>query len=434
MKSLLQKLNLSVTGDVPYTGALIKGFVFLFPVFLVSVRHWASAIFVLMCFIGVGKLFSNASKDNPLLKQERILLSLMILFFVAFLISSLVNGWDKGATRALNTELRFLLFVPLYLLFRRIPDLIKPFSLGCIVGIVLNLFLVIYEIHYLGLPRSNGVYGPLFVGPATILIATISMFTFKLESESRNRILLAFIIIATSVIAAYSSRSALLGMMVLVLLAILIYAKRFRWVYVLLLFSVSASAIYLHDSTRERLAIAYNEFSGYVDYELSNPNGQINPYGQGSIGTRLEMYKAASFVLKDSPLFGIGRYHYQDYVKQISDAGLLNSSISEHGHPHNMFLAALFFKGLFGLVIALAIFGYCLWFFWHKRGDHPDSSYAGMAFLLILMTVGFTESAVFIKGNFIAIFLIGLGVLFAMKSNEMKESVLAGQDLPGQTV
>jgi O-antigen ligase len=120
-------------------------------------------------------------------------------------------------------------------------------------------------------------------------------------------------------------------------------------------------------------------------------------------------------------------------VKKISDAGLLNASVSEHGHPHNMFLAALFFKGLFGLGIALSIFGYALWFFWHKRADHPSSSYAGMAFLLVLMTVGFTESAVFIKGNFIAIFLTGLGVLFAMKSDEMKGPAITGVESPGQT-
>lgn len=433
MKSLLQRLNPSTTGDIPFTGALIKGFVFLFPLFLVSVRHWASAIFVLMCFIGVGKLFSKTGKDNPLMKQERILLALMALFFLAFVISSLVNGWDKGATRALNTEVRFLLFIPLYLLFRRIPDLIRPFSLGCIIGIVLNLFLVIYEIHYLGLPRSNGVYGPLFVGPATVLMATIALFTFKLEAHRRNRILLTFVLLATSLIAAYSSRSALLGMAIMGLFAIMTFAKRFRWIYILLLFSISASALYLHDSTRERISVAYEELSGYVDYELSESNGQVNPHGQGSIGTRLEMYKAAKFVLRDSPLFGIGRYHYQDYVKRLSDAGLLNSSISEHGHPHNMFLAALFFKGLFGLAIALAVFGYALWFFWYKRAEYPDSSYAGTAFLLILMVVGFTESAVFIKGNFIAIFLTGLGVLFAMKSNALKEDSRASAVSPGQT-
>lgn len=125
------------------------------------------------------------------------------------------------------------------------------------------------------------------------------------------------------------------------------------------------------------------------------------------------MIKAAQYVLKQSPWVGLGRYHYAEFVKEQVDAGLLNRSVANHGHPHNMLIAALFFKGLMGLSIVALVFIFSFVYLFKSRHKADGPSLAGAAFIIVLLVSQMTESAALIKGNFIAVLLIGLAVMFS---------------------
>lgn len=400
----------------------VKVLLFLFPIGLVSVRHWASGFFIALCLTGIVVMAKRGKDYWRLSSYEWIFITLTVLFFGSFLLTSLVNGWDAHATRALGTEIRFLFIIPLYLLVRQIPDAAKFVALGCVFAIFINLALVVYEIHVLGIARSNGIYGPLFVGPVTVLLAAVVLHMVQFKSPARRWLFRVVILVATIIVAAYSSRSALLGVIVLVLYLLITQIKQYRWLIALVLGVGVVLGVQFHATTKARVLAAYNDVAAYIEHEAGSSGMAANPRGNTSAGVRLEMGKAALYILKEKPIFGAGRYLYTDFVKKYVDQGLLNSAVVVHGHPHSMLLAAIFFKGLLGLLLVLAIFIYMLWFFAYQRKQFVISSYVGMGFMISVFVVQMTESAVLIKGNFIAVFLVILSVLFAYKVQEMERA------------
>ncbi len=58
-------------------------------------------------------------KRPALLKQEKVWLWLCAVFFLAFVVSALINGWGHVQNRELAVEIRYLLVVPLYLMLRQ---------------------------------------------------------------------------------------------------------------------------------------------------------------------------------------------------------------------------------------------------------------------------------------------------------------------------
>jgi len=396
-----------------------RGLLFLFPLFAVSIRHWLSTIFTLLCILGIAKLFRINQLNFKITREELVLMALLAAFFLSFVLTSLSTGWDEQATRALGTELRFLLFIPLYLLVRQEHDALLYLAWGCLFAVFLNFGWTVYEVEILGVSQVHGIYSSLFTGPITIIFAAVSLFAFRKQDLSMGYLIPIAVLATSGYVAAYTSRSALLGLALLSLFYFFTKVQKHRLAILAAFILAMCAIFYFNQFTSTRVQTAYNEFIAYFSHESTNKNA-INPHGGTSVGVRLEMIKSTKFVLQDSRWLGFGRYNYHDYMRGLIDKGLLNNGVADHGHPHNMLLATLFFKGLIGLSIVLFIFCYSVYFFWRNRKKYETASYAGLAFLLILLITQMTESAALIKGNFIAIFLVFLAVLFASKSSSMK--------------
>jgi O-antigen ligase len=389
-------------------------FLFAFPLFAVSVRHWASTTFGLICLLGLveiarrrRKLFSDVSGT------EWVLVALVVAFFGSFLLTSFSIGWDESAERALGTEIRFLLFAPLYFLVRNNPFAFRALVWGSAAAVFINFGFVYYEVEQLNRAQVHLIYSSLFVGPVTAIFAAIAVFGLRAGSSWIKLIYRLLIIAAALYVAMHTARSAILGVVLLALISIVWLQKRYRCVTFIVFALLGVTAITSNDFAYQRVSTAYHEFSSYIENELSSPEQSVNKKGGGSVGTRLEMIKAAQYALKQSPWVGLGRYHYAEFVKEQVDAGLLNRSVANHGHPHNMLIAALFFKGLIGLAIVALIFIFSFVYLFKIRQKADGPSLAGAAFIIVLLASQMTESAALIKGNFIAVLLIGLAVMFS---------------------
>jgi O-antigen ligase len=387
---------------------------FAFPLFAVSVRHWASTSFALICLLGLvevarrrRQLFSDVSR------AEWVLVALVVAFFGSFLLTSFSVGWDESAERALGTEIRFLLFAPLYFLVRNNPLAFRALAWGSTVAVFVNFGFVYYEVEQLNRAQVHLIYSSLFVGPATAIFAAMAVFGLRAGPSWVKFIYRLLIIAAALYVAMHTSRSAILAVVFLGLMSIVWLQKRYRCVTFLVFALLAASAVISNDFAYQRVSTAYHQFSSYIENEINAPEQSANKKGGGSVGTRLEMIKAAQYVFEQSPWVGLGRYHYTDFVREQVEAGLLNSSVSHHGHPHNMFIAALFFKGLIGLSIVFLIFIFPFVYLFKSRHKGDGSSLAGATFIVVLLSSQMTESAALIKGNFIAVSLIGLAVLFS---------------------
>ena len=89
-------------------------------------RHWFSTFFVLISLVGLYALVRRkADRSIPLCKEEKLVLTGMGLFFVAYLLPLFKAPIDVSD---LEVEVRYLLFIPVYLLVResahklRIPE------------------------------------------------------------------------------------------------------------------------------------------------------------------------------------------------------------------------------------------------------------------------------------------------------------------------
>ena len=83
------------------------------------------------------------------------------------------------------------------------------------------------------------------------------------------------------------------------------------------------------------------------------------------------------------------------------------------GHPHNVFAEALVSKGLLGFTVVVLMFFYPLYIFIRDFRKSRTTARAGIVFIMTILIVMQTEAAVIVKGNFVAVFLLFLAVIFS---------------------
>jgi O-antigen ligase len=411
-------LGYTITSD-----NLVRLCVFLFPIFAVSVRHWVSVIFV---FLGVVAIFQYVRKRNlaaPLFKEEKTLLIIMAASFVVYLLSSAANGWGKPAFYALGTESRFLLFIPLYFLLRELPGLSRNLFFGCVFGVFVALLQALYDVYVQDIGRANGYYGPLFIGPVTVIFALLILSTQVGFVFRFKKTVLTLIAVAATVVAALAvARSAFFVCVVALIFLFSLAAPNWRILIAKIVGSlvIVVAAWMLSSQLRDVGNKTFTEFSDYYTFFMKHPD-QPNPYGHGSAGVRLEMLRSVQYFLQESPILGVGRYNYSLYAKKYSEQGKVNPAVAEHGHPHNVFAEALVSKGLLGFVVVVLMFFYPLYIFIRDFRKSRTSARAGIYFISTILIVMQTDNAVIIMGNFVAVFLLLLAVLFSWHINSVKQ-------------
>ena len=113
-----------MNGDVNNVDATLTGWreravyaiLFLLPVAGASVPNWVGISFFALVILGLPELFRGRWR---LAREERILIGVLVVYFVVFVVSDLANGWDYLKTRNVGIETRFLLASELRLRGRR---------------------------------------------------------------------------------------------------------------------------------------------------------------------------------------------------------------------------------------------------------------------------------------------------------------------------
>ncbi len=395
---------------------------FLFPVFAVSIRHWVSVIFWLLVLMGIFSLRNNLQRVT-LRRPEKWLLWLIVIFFVVFLVSSSISGWNEGSVRLIERELRFLLFVPLFLFLRYLSRPLELFGLGSLVAIALNFLIVLFQVFELDIGRDVGVYGPLFTGPVSVLFLVAALFYISTEFNGRLQIPLVLSSFGlVSITAVLTSRSALLGLItVAITLSIAYWKTNKAYAAFLFLGLISVGFVeILQLSSAASFQTAFSELSQYIRHQVSEP-GALNPYADTSVGVRLEMLRSIGLLLREYPVFGVGGYEYNAVMQGYVVQGLVSESVLLHAHPHNVFAQVIASKGLVGLFVFIGILVAVFIGFFGRDADRSELKihWYGIAFMTCLLAMMQTESAMVLKGNFIAVFLVTLGVFMTSKSRNV---------------
>ena len=354
-----------------------------------------------------------------------MLLLLFVVAFLIFLTSSLVNGWDRIATKALGIESMFLFFIPLYIVIRRFEESGKWLLRGVIAGAIVLGLQGLYDLNYSQGNRVWGVYGPIIFGSFAVLYAFLIVGTLKLATRSPIYWFIALLSIGGGVYAAAFAGSRGAYVAIPTLLMVLVFSQYRNWRGAVILVTGLALAMAAYLSTpfvKSRVDLAVNNSIGY--FKKSNDNSQ---FVHTSASIRFEMWRAAWLVAKEYPLLGVGRGNYKEavtsYVEQGSvDKGVIDKGVMNHGHPHNMYLDFLASNGIAGFAVVLAILVYPAIIFYRRRERCRDSSTAGLLFIVAYATFSMFEASTFIKVNFLSTFLVFLAVFFSWHIREVKKA------------
>ena len=381
---------------------------FLFPIAGMSVRHWISAIFTFLVLLSFSYLTKNG---RSLVKEEKILLWIFFAFFVVFLVSALVNGWTERQTKYLGVEVRYLFFIPVYMMIRRLPEAVDWLLRGCIVGGVALGIQAYYSITVVDRSGMFGIYGPNLTGPYAVLMA----FWLVISLNICQKLGVLKYMIPVSVMGALfsvamsGSRGAYVGLFGLIVASgFFIHKKKTRVLYFILMIFLVVGAYQFIPKVSERIDMASNEIPALL--EKGTQGGRL-----GSVGARIEMWRTSWLFIPNNPVLGIGRGNYEALLPEYLEKGYVNSALKTHGigHLHNAYLEILVSKGIVGLAAFLLMLGYPFFFFTRYYKLFPEKAMLGIVLILGFSLFSITDASTFIKGNYTSIFLLFLAVFFS---------------------
>lgn len=405
---------------MPKTGfeSVLCGLLFLFPLFAVGVRHWVSIIFGLVILLGIIYYFTAQRKEPASLhKYEKLLLWFLVTYFVVFVISMLFNPAESIGRSRFGNEVRFVLVIPLYFLLARYQQGLRCLVAGSAGAVIVGFGFCLYELYVENQQMFRGEYDRLFTGPVLLLnlMLVLGYYIPRLTSkDTRQWLFLAVLVgIATFSIVSTSARVAYLGYLFLAFMFILLYikgAKRFIILGILIVCMATLSIF--SESVSHRMSRAYTELVNY--FQKVDPDAKRTDisYAGTSVGVRLEMWRVAPLFVKDYPLFGVGNGNYHSKVLDYIEQGKINPDMARHDHPHNVFLNAIYNKGIVGLISTCLVFFFPLYVYIKTYKVNKYSAATGILFIVAMFTFSMNESAPFLKSNFLAIYLVFGLVIF----------------------
>lgn len=388
--------------------------ILIYPLFTLSVKHWSSGIYSLLCLLSIGFLFKKNNFIYP--REVKIYAWIVFLFFVSILISSTLNDWTFNSYKRLGLEFKILFFIPFFLLMAQYTAIRKwyvysiPFA-----GIILGTHGIL-EVLVFNEPYANSSYGKIITGDiAGLLVGLSGIIWIYTDDKLLKKICMIAIILASITCVLSVSRNGWLVLFTNVVFLILITIKRNKkYAILLVLFSLIAvligSAII---KPKRNLDAAVNQFESYFD-KSKRSNVDLR---RSSIGYRLGQWEAVLVAFPEKPIFGFGPGNSSLVINDYIAKGLANPDLYHKdaaynmGHVHNQYLDTLLVQGLFGLVLLLLMLFYPAWIF--IKYYRNNEVYANLGLILIISySISSLTEIPFISDNFTSNYFMYLSVFF----------------------
>lgn len=384
-------------------------FLFLFPLAGNSVKSWTGTAFFVLALLG---LFWIDRCRISLRTEEKALLTIVASIFLAWIISGIANGWGENQTKGLGVQVRALLFIPLYLLLRNNPSSLKWLGFGTIGGSIILFGQCLHDVYWRGLDRGYGLYDSPGLIAAHSLVFLVLLFAFFLKNHRENT-LMRFLIISGLLCALGSlvisgSRSTYVTLLLLVPLSSFFFLP---WRKALVILAMTTAGFMTLYTTNNIVKLQFNRGVSEVSKYIAEPNKLTAVHG--SVGTRLEMWRAAIMLSTRNPVFGVGWRNFSEASKPLVEEGLVNGSAIANPHPHNLYLEFLVTAGVPGLLLLLALLAYPIYVAAKNRARNPLVSGLLTIFMIVYVINGINEGGALIYGNALSFFLVFLAVIFA---------------------
>jgi O-antigen ligase len=142
-----------------------------------------------------------------------------------------------------------------------------------------------------------------------------------------------------------------------------------------------------------------------------------------SIGIRLQLWKAALYLFRENPIFGVGLDGYASMMSTLTQSGFITSTAADfgRGEVHNEILANMAKLGIVGLLSILAVYFVPLIIFLRTLKSNSDTkrtaAMMGGCLVLGFLVFGLSVETFDMKMN-AAFYSLTLAVLLAIATNK----------------
>ena len=400
----------------------VRVLVFLFPVSVATVG-WGSVIFFLLLF---PALYYGRGWSALHVWERRLLLGYVAVFAVMSL--SMVNAEEyREGIKALDRYLRFLLMIPIYLMFRRFDFRMgREFALGALLACVLMMAQAIYQVQWQGQMFATGYYHKIVFGDLAVWWAGVAaLFALTLTKNGLARLGIVALI-GMALYASLLSQTRGAWLVVPLIPAILLWAY---WRRLQLARSTLVAAVVVFLTLTATMAVQSDRLRSGVERGVSELQAfENNPAAPTSWGVRLNLWRNALLIFKESPLLGTGVGDFQtDMKRMVEDGRSLNPYVSKFGHAHSIYFDTLAKGGLLGLVAtitALLLIPFIVFVKGVRRAERPEEIFyatGGVLLIVAFATFGVSEG-LWSRNPFVNTYVISL-VVFLAGMTKVKSSL-----------
>jgi O-antigen ligase len=384
--------------------------VFLFPIGAASVKSWTSLFTAFLFFTSIAWLYRRLDKRLKLItKEEKWLLWLFFLFFMSFVLAQTINGWEGIKSHWIVIELRYLFFIPIYILLRHMPHASLFFIKGCIVACFVLAVDVVYSVVSFGWGAMvvSGAYHHLYFGSVAGISVLVIIYVDKKYLLSKPWFIASFfaIVLGFGALVMSTARGSYIAIFPLLFVyPFLIKKMKLKYaISIAMIFIVFLMSLYGGSGVvKNRIDLGADELISYFSTER-HENTSFNDLG--SVGVRFEYWKAALIIFKENPVVGVGRTGYLIETKKLIDAHKISKAVTGTADPHNAFLNIMVEKGGIGLLVFMMIFFASFYLLWRRRKIRENESILGVVFLIAVFIISLTDSASFHRGHFVSFVL-----------------------------
>ncbi|WP_353191024.1 O-antigen ligase family protein [Pandoraea pnomenusa] len=362
----------------PLFAKIFCALILLFPAAALVIPRGGNTVMFLTVALGAIILFTERQRGEicALVRNDiraRVFILSLCLPFFAILIVELLHG--KIVANTLDSPLRFVLAIVVFLGMRKVvPWIPERVDLTFSAGAICAALMALYSTTDLLAARAESSFlNPIHFGDIALLLGILSVVSIHWFSHD-NRWVVAFKILGAiaGCYASWASQSR--GGWIALPCLLVVWAvwrshpvspaKRgiITVVAVLLLASAFSSQM-----VRSRFVQIQTDISSLAVGKSDT-----------STGIRFELWKAATKLIADHPLLGLGAHGYRNAMPEMAKSGELTPTAADlgKGEVHNQILAFVVDYGVLGLISILAIYIGPAYFFIraarirHARPEH----------------------------------------------------------------
>jgi len=401
----------------------INLWVFVFSVTVLSAAGHGGQAAIVLLLTGLYVMFAKRSEiDNaPLNSQEKAFIGLVLIFWLIQLVGAFYqpSGYEyetlKEKFKALDYPMRWLLLIPVFLLFRRYLIDWRSVAVGISLGAIFAAGIAHYQVYFLGIARAFGASNHTIPFSELMVAVDLLLWMFMIYAWDRgHKVLSAFLLLA-SLAAFYGSllsvtRGAWLAYALMILVwVVYTIGKSFKNIKYLFTTPVLLRLLFV--------GLVFWGVSQTDQYKRieARTYWSINNFSKGGFEAtdkaRKILFDDSTDVIQRYP-FGVGTDNF-DAIKVESP--YMTKDGYRFSQAHNDILNVAVENGLQGITSLAALLLFAMYIFWKnlKSDNELARVYAASGLMLMVSYTIFGQTqAVFSHHDTLIFFVFFLYLFF----------------------